>query len=102
MSGHHSFTAEGSLSSVTTSRAQSFEAGDPNEGAPEGQPLAKGPPADKKGHSRSRSWVAAAIAPFSRSASGLLKPSEEVSVSHPAATLSLVLLLILLVRYHST
>ena len=101
MNGHHSFTAEGSLSSATTSRAHSSEAGDPNEGGPEGQPLAKGPSADKKGHSRSRSWVAAAIAPFSRSASGVLKPSEEVRVLRSAAMLTLVLLPMLLVRCHS-
>ena len=36
-----------------------------------------GPP-EKKGHSRSRSWVAAVTAPFSRSASGVMKPAEEV------------------------
>ena len=36
---------------------------------------------ERKGHSRSRSWVAAVTAPFARSASGALKPSEEVCSS---------------------
>lgn len=42
---------------------------------------------ERKGHSRSRSWVAAVTAPFARSASGALKPSEEVC-SSPQSPLS--------------
>jgi len=72
-----SFAVESSLSSATTPRAHSFEAGDPPMGPEAGAP-GKAGPVEKKGHSRSRSWVAAVTAPFSRSASGALRPSDEV------------------------
>lgn len=76
-----SFAVEGSISSAATSRAHSFEAGEPSLAHEAGAPGKTGP-IELKGHSRSRSWVAAVTAPFSRSASGALRPSEEVTAPH--------------------
>ncbi len=80
---------ESSYSSAATSRAHSLEVGE-NPPALEAGATGKPGPPEKKGHSRSRSWVAAVTAPFSRSASGAMKSAEEVrAASMPAGSCSL-------------